>query len=53
MTYAFQQRGSASKTMAAFLGGLVLAIIVITWISGVAENARPPQQVSTTTSQEK
>lgn len=53
MTYSFQQRGSASRTMTAFLGGLVLAIIVITWISGAAENALPPQQVSTTTNQEK
>jgi hypothetical protein len=42
MTYGFQ-RGHARKSMSAFLGGLILAIVVITWISGVAENARPPQ----------
>lgn len=43
MTYRFE-RGSARKEFTAFVGGLVLAIIVITWISGAADNARPPVQ---------
>ena len=44
MTYKFQKGHPRKQTLAAFAGGLVLAIIVITWISAAADNARPPVQ---------